>query len=191
MGVYGAAILILIFLIGSKMLSIADLTSSEAASWVQAIGSIASIWGAFVISRQQFKHAEVRENKINKEKEQAYISVREAAAAAARDLNEEVKKKPSAEEFRDAWGAHYEHFISSHITALGMVPMHELGEADQITAHIHVASALKNMHASTQKYLSDDEWFEDDPNALYENIEALYKWQGIKVRLATNAFKKD
>ncbi|MBA1194720.1 hypothetical protein G7007_17945 [Pseudomonas entomophila] len=189
--IYVAAVLILIFLIGSKMISLADLTSSEAASWVQAIGSIVSIWGAFVISRKQFKHAEVRENKIKKEKEQAYISVREAAAAAARDLTKVVKEKPSAEEFRDAWGAHYEHFISSHITALGMVPMHELGEAGQITAHIHVASVLKNMHTSTQEYLSDGKWFEDNPSALYENIEMLYKWQGLQVELATSSFKKD
>lgn len=163
-----------------------DLGPSDIASWVQAVGSIVSIWGAFAISRDQFKKAEIKENKLNKEKERAYISVRVSAAAAARELSELVKGKPSAEDFRAAWGAHHEHFISSYITALGMVPMHELGGANQVSAHIHVASALKNMHSTVRGYLGDDKWFEDDPHVLYKNIEMLYRWQEVQVKLADN-----
>lgn len=165
-----------------------DLGPSDIASWVQAVGSIVSIWGAFAISRDQSKKAEIKEDKLKKEKELAYISVRISAATAARELSELVERKPSAEDFRAAWGAHHEHFISSYITALGMVPMHELGGASQVSAHIHVASALKNMHSTVCRYLNDEKWFEDDPHALYGNIEMLYRWQDFQVKLADNSF---
>ena len=41
-------------------IALLKLSSSELASWVQAIGSIAAIWGAFLISNQQSKRQEAQ-----------------------------------------------------------------------------------------------------------------------------------
>ncbi|WP_395602391.1 hypothetical protein AB4P97_08175 [Pseudomonas sp. A1230] len=40
--------------------SLLNLTSSELASWVQSVGSIAAIWGAFSISNRQSKNQEAQ-----------------------------------------------------------------------------------------------------------------------------------
>lgn len=160
-----------------------DLSSSDVASWVQAIGAIASIWGAFAISNSQLKKAEDRDRRVRAEKIDAYVQVRRTAVLAAKAVRESVLKKPSPEDFKAGWEAHEGGHLRASLDALEMIPVHELGTTANISAHLFVASALKNMHSATEQAISSD-WFFTNPEVLYENIDALYQFQDMNVKNA-------
>lgn len=57
------------------VIALLKLTSSELASWVQAFGSIAAIWGAFLISNQQSKKQEAQRIFDEQDKKRRLIGI--------------------------------------------------------------------------------------------------------------------
>lgn len=173
---YIFALVLFVVLIAAKILSFSEISSAEAASWVQAIGSIISIWGAFAIARFQKNKEEALIRQVNEEKQIAYSSVVDMALNCTAEIEREVQKSKNPENFSTAWETYYDSYLASYITALELVPVYELSNPADVSKHIHVTSVITVLHKEISKYLEDPQAYRAYPEALYEHVKILCKW---------------
>ncbi|MGI9565247.1 hypothetical protein [Pseudomonas fulva] len=167
---------LLALLIGAAMVFMSGINSTEAASWVQAVGSIASIWGAFAIAKYQRAKEEQLIRKATEEKQVAYSSVVDLALSCADEIEREAFKSDDPEYFSTAWETYHGSHLAAYIAALKLVPVHELATPAAVSKHLHVTSAVTVLHKEISDYLADRRAYHAHPKILYEHIKVLCKW---------------
>jgi hypothetical protein len=124
------------------------LWSEPAAAWVQAVGSVAAILGAFVIGERQSRaareHALELDRVAQKRKNDSVLAI----AAAAHQHVIEISNAFQGEAINLMYLAlEYNHRnVDDVIDAIAAVPLHELGSADAVTSLLGIKTALMRVH---------------------------------------------
>lgn len=128
-----------------------NLNSSEMASWVQAIGSIAAIWGAFTVSNNQVKRQIEQKKEDEKRKSLACYAVVKCAVDHARSVGEVVEKGMPLEVFKISWSQVLSNLIESSLNSLKQLPAHELGNYDLVISLAGITGGLANIFERSRK----------------------------------------
>jgi len=124
------------------------------ASWVQAVGSIASIWGAFAISNRQQKTQVKLAERVAREKADSLYAVIENAFKSTFTFGERLQSKPSEVVFKEAWHLIYRQQLESSVDSLSKLPAHELGGYEAVGSYIAVMGALTDIVRKVNAYFS-------------------------------------
>jgi hypothetical protein len=154
------------------------IASSEAAGWVQAVGSIAAIIGAYYVGERQasanLANAIAMEEAASIERRDAYLAI----AFAANDALEQIQKyfgKTTLNKlmFFTMYDARK---IDDLIDAMGSVPLNELGSASRVSAWLAFKHGLMTFQRSVDRYRTGDFGATDAtamPNRDSENRQQL------------------
>ena len=131
-----------------------NLNSSEMASWVQAIGSIAAIWGAFTVGNNQVKRQEEQRLLVSKQKSKAFFAVVKHAVDHAKGLQDALGKDDGPDVIKIGWKHGYSEIFNASVKSLTLIPAHELGEYELVIAHNHILAAMINISQKIEAYVS-------------------------------------
>ncbi|MCF5170739.1 hypothetical protein [Pseudomonas canadensis] len=154
------------------VIALFKLTSSELASWVQAIGSIAAIWGAFAISNSQVERQIQQANQRALDKSNAYFAVVKCAWDHARTMRELVEKQPPVGVFKESWNLVFRDLFNSSLSSLKSLPAYELGNYDLVIFHNGMLAAMSNMSSRVTLFLGADAFIEQELVLMYEDLFA-------------------
>lgn len=157
------------------VIALFKLTSSELASWVQAIGSIAAIWGAFSISNAQVKRQEELKIQESKRRSQAQLAVVKNAADYGKSMGEFASKKPSPFAFIFAWRMTLDVTTGAALDSLRVLPVHDLGSYEQVLHFNSILASLVQLRADVNKYVSGGDESDDATLSAYQSIEIQSK----------------
>ncbi|WP_223535367.1 hypothetical protein [Pseudomonas sp. GL-B-16] len=155
------------------------------ASWVQAVGSIASIWGAFAISNKQQKIQIKLAKKAANEKADSLYAVIENAVKTTTTFGELLQSKPSEVVFKELWQLVYRPHLESSVYSLGKLPAHELGGYGAVRAYSGVMGALTDVVRKVNTYFSSSafqpsEYFHMCEEALKQVRFVESNWRGFQ-----------
>ena len=136
------------------ILSLLNLSSSELAGWVQAIGSIVAIWGAFQISNRQVERQELERIEVRSKQASAYYAVAKNAVDAASNFVVFSQHSHSPTIMRMNWDLMYSHSIESSLSSLKALPSHELGTYELVMAHSGLIASIASILAQTRNSLN-------------------------------------
>ncbi|MBF3782282.1 hypothetical protein ISG18_26735 [Burkholderia pseudomallei] len=152
----GTAAVIGVSLFGATSAGTQPYKSDYMASWMQAIGSIAAIAGAYWVAerqgRQQRLHALEMDRLARQRSYEAFRAIMENGYKRARDLTctaTGLKK----DAFVDYWKRAERQFMDT-INALSMVPLYSLGSYEAVDSLIGMKDTLANMKEAVEAYIS-------------------------------------
>lgn len=163
---------ILLLLAVLFVIALFKLTSSELASWVQAIGSIAAIWGAFVISNSQVARQMKYKEDEDLRKARAYYAVVKSAADHVRSLGEMIIQRPPPEVFKDAWDMVLSQRLEMSLNSLIRLPAHELGSYDLVIFHNAITGAMSKALEKIKVAVTTNAFHEHEVLFMYEDVYA-------------------
>ena len=127
------------------------------ASWVQAVGSIVAIWGAFQISNMQLKKQNLHKEEESRTQAWAYFAVVKSAVDNAISLFDSADEATSYGHFKSNWDLHHSHMIESSLAALKLIPPHALGSYDLVMAYNGVMANMAGILIDVRAGLDADE----------------------------------
>jgi hypothetical protein len=133
-----------------------SLNSSEIASWVQAVGSIAAIWGAFTVSNNQVRQQIDQKKEDDKRKAESLFAVVKSAADHVRSLGLIVEEGVSPQVFRISWSKAISDVMEMSLNSLKQLPAHELGNRDLVVAHTGITGGVSNIFEICNRFQSVD-----------------------------------
>jgi hypothetical protein len=138
----------LTFVFAPKTGAYAPTSSSDAASWIQAIGSIGAIVGAFFLGKRQAQEArQLAQEMVDKEREilrRQYKTMLLVVIVAAETAAEYVIESSLAK-FDQIWHSTIRDDLNSALSAFAGVPMHGLGNATEIYDSITAVNLAKRI----------------------------------------------
>lgn len=140
------------------------------ASWAQAVGAIASIWGAFAISRSQQKSQQRIADKSSNEKIDALVAVVESSVLFVVVLRLVIKDKPHSIVFREIWRTINGPWMQSTVSSLERVPAHELGRGDLVRGYFGILGGVKKISALIDSAVSAVAFEEQDFFIMYDEV---------------------
>lgn len=146
-----------------------SLNSSEVASWVQAIGSIAAIWGAFTVSNSQVKRQIEQKKEDDRRKAGAYYAVVKSAADHTRSLGQVVSKEMPPALFTLSWDIALSSLIETSLTSLKQLPAHEFGNYELVIFHNGMTGALIKAFESAKR-LTEASITEEEADRFYTEM---------------------
>lgn len=159
-------------------------TSADAASWVQAIGSIGAILGAFFVGAQQTKHARqlYEESRVREreDREQAHLAV----ITLLRHFGARFEDCVAQDMFylRMHWELDLKNNVRAALQAFDAMPLHELGSGSRVRAAARVRSAVQSMYDATSKNVEKLVAL-DDPNSedAFQDIASEIQNQSFEI----------
>lgn len=149
----------------------AGVNSTEAASWVQAFGSIAALIGTAVVANWQMRNAQRQSDSEKAERQRAMYAVVHSAVEWASSAGSFVEKSPGDWYFRDTWSSSLGSSFSASLQALVKVPAHELGGPRLVVQFVSIVGAMENVKVAVDKYMSSNP-NRKDTIEFYELVEA-------------------
>jgi hypothetical protein len=129
----------------------------DGAAWVQAVGSIAAIWGAFSISNRQVRKEEELRNLENRNKARARLGVVKNVATYAEALNSFVENEPSPSSFSEVWSSTMSFTTGAAIESLRCLPAHDLGSDIQVLLYNEMLGAFAQLRNLAAKLADNKE----------------------------------
>jgi hypothetical protein len=130
------------------------LSKSDWASWVQAIGSIGAIAGAFYLGERQAKVAE-------RARRELVVAVAEFAFDAAQDTVRFFLYDPDRKRIDSDYLFTR---LADGLVALRAVPLHEVGSAEAIKAIIKLRRVIERIEAHKLEFIKASGRFRDAQN---------------------------
>lgn len=132
----------------------APTSSSDAASWIQAIGSIGAIIGAFLIGERQAKR---EYDKLEYARERAEQDKQEAQLAVMVLLHDFSKQFEMAYErdqntVRAEWSTGLKNNVRAALNAFDATPLHEMKSGDRIMAAAEVRGEVQSLYDITASW---------------------------------------
>ncbi|WP_158677620.1 hypothetical protein [Chromobacterium vaccinii] len=159
-------------------------TSSDIASWVQAIGSIAAIGAAIIISRVQINSDRHKTAQIALEKKEGFAAVAYSALMQAEYLANATTNLDS-EQFRQLLLISV-HSIQGSINALSTIPLHEIGSANAILGFITLNREMVGLKYDLDQFIAGPL---GNHNAYLVFSKCINKRCGTVNALASHTFK--
>lgn len=130
---------------GVYCLVLLDLNKSELASWVQAVGSIAAIWGALSINRAQLASQETARRQEIIVRAEAMHAVVEMAVKDMESMKDLAAQNYSLDLFKSAVNNFSGEHFKCYLNALKTVPVNELGSYSLVGSHLIILSSMISM----------------------------------------------
>ena len=144
--VLGIGILTLVF--APKTGTFAPVNGSDAAAWIQAVGSIGAIIGAFLLGTKQSNDARklALDLELQRRSEQVkrYRSTVGVLMATARVLARVIDEM-EYDRFRRRWMRFIHHDVRTALAAFDAIPVHEFGSEKRILNAFALRSALQGL----------------------------------------------
>ena len=180
-------------LVGVLMILIAAFrpSSSELASWVQSVGSIAAIYGAFWISKQQSDAEEKNRIKVEYAKASAIKDWLATAPQLSKNITEftriNISEQGRLKAFKDVWFGMYKHQLGIFIQSMESIPTHELGSFDLVACFNGIRGGMEVVFAEAE-YLSSLEVYSpsDGGDTLFGGLHL----GDVQVELAWGHYKE-
>jgi hypothetical protein len=174
----GAALLLAIWRIGATF----DLNKSEWAAWVQAVGSITAIGGAFVLGEIQARSSLANELKIRQRdlerKNKSILSI--AATAREYAVAMEAMYQFGPPNLMELQFKYDSETLGHVINAIDVVPMHDLGSIEAVFALLQIKTSTVYLH----KHLDKDLKAASEMNASGESCETFR--DDLKITIVAN-----
>jgi hypothetical protein len=123
------------------------------ASWVQAVGGIASIWAAFLIGNRQIRE----QNRIRKEEQRAHLlsiySVVRSAAHNSLSFESLLASDNSLATVQENWQLMFSQMLKVSQRAMGQLPSHELGSYDLVESFHAIAGSIDSLVTAAETAL--------------------------------------
>ena len=140
------------------------------AYWVQAVGSIASIWGAFAVGRSQQKSQSKEAAKAARDRTDSLVAVVESAASFISVLGTFVQKKPHPDVFKENWKLVNRQWLESSVFSLSHLPVHELGSGELVRGYFGIFGGVKDISRLIDGALSSDAFKEQEFECMYSEV---------------------
>jgi hypothetical protein len=151
-----------------------SLNSSEIASWVQAIGSIAAIWGAFTVSNTQVKRQIAQKVEEDKRKAGAHFAVVKSAAEHTKALWEIARQGPDIIIFDTIWKRMFSDLFDISVSSLKQLPAHEMGSYDLVVNYISIAGAMANIATRVRTWQSAGSLTQEHGEIMFRDLEVQF-----------------
>jgi hypothetical protein len=161
---------VVLVLAGCFVLALFKLNASELASWLQAIGSVAAIWGAFKIGNRQIQQQIAQREHDQESRASAYLAVVKNAEANAGVLAEMAACIDSIQDFRATGGVMTFQMFESAYRALQQIPAHELGSHKLVVAYLGLSGAMGEINRRLTQTLSSSAFEAVEFSLLREDI---------------------
>ncbi|MGF6692963.1 hypothetical protein M2318_003040 [Metapseudomonas resinovorans] len=153
------------------IVSLFKLTASELASWVQAVGSIAAILGAFMISHRQLERQQIERERERRSKADAFYAVVENAAKYSESVRELVSvKRPSVVVFIEIWKRYLAHEVGLSIKGLEAMPAHELGSYKLVLFQVSILAGMIKATSEIESFVARSSFSEQEVLGFYSEI---------------------
>lgn len=143
------------FWLVSSAIKLVEMTSTEAASWVQAFGSIGAIVGAFAVANWQAQKQQLHLDQQKLDRLQAMHAVVQSAAEHAKSMGDFAKDRPPDFALIGFWTTGLGGPFQAALQALKAIPVHELGHAALVVQCMSIIGAMTQMQADVEHYLSE------------------------------------
>lgn len=145
-----AALIVLLMLIRGLG---SPLWTQEASGWAQAIGSVVAIGAAYYLGERQAQAALQTVHEADKvaatRKFDSVLAVADSAYNYAKQVSKAFSGKRAS--FLHLEILYSENFMSDVINALQVVPAHELGSYDAVTAMLALRNAMNDLHGNIKR----------------------------------------
>jgi len=126
-----------------------DLGKSDWAAWVQAVGSIAAIAGAWLIGKHQSDTAYSHALSLQKNERHSRVQAVFPIAARAHELIVELDNMPYDHYYKGPYSAAS---FNACIKAIEAIPLHELGKMGLVEGYMQMQQALEAAaHAAAKR----------------------------------------
>ncbi|MCE0912612.1 MULTISPECIES: hypothetical protein [Pseudomonas] len=147
-----------------------SLNSSEVASWVQAFGSIAAIWGAFAISNGQVRKAEEERKEEGKQRLAACYAVIQSAADHSNSLSEMIKQGPPHPAFKYGWDSVLGELFQASLNSLKQIPAHELGSYELVVSYQGITGSVAKILSLVSDFKAREAFLDSEAGHLYGEL---------------------
>lgn len=150
-----------------KIGTYAPKSSSDAASWIQAIGSIGAIIGAFLIGERQAKRERNRLDDARAKSEGDLQRAQLAIVSLLHEFGQRFGRAYDAEEssiLQVEWDTALKNSVRAALNAFDAMPLHELKSSNQAQAAAEVRSTVQSIYDITASYLNGRPFAIDDPD---------------------------
>lgn len=151
----------------------APINSADAAAWIQAIGSIGAIIGAFLLGNKQAKDARtlaITMADLQKfEREKAYFQVIGLLFHATTNALNELNTR-NLEAFHTLWAVVIENRCQGLLKAFDDLPLHELGSTSRILHAAEMRAVVVDILNVARYAVSDDETKANLPEEFFHDL---------------------
>lgn len=140
------------------------------ASWVQAVGAIVSIWGAFAISNSQQKSQQKIASRAAMEKAEAMTAVVESAVSFISTLGSFVQQQPGVYVFKENWNLVNRQWLESSVYSLSLLPPHELGNGARVKGYLGITGAINDIGRLIRSAVNSEAFQEQEYFFMYEEV---------------------
>lgn len=142
------------------------------AYWVQAIGSIGAIIGAFSVSAIQLRNQEKIRRLEARQKVEAFYAVIKNAVEYSVGVGEFVNKSPPDFAFRMAWAMHLGSVIQTALDGIRGIPAYELGTYERVLHYGTIVGSISRLQYEAEKYVSTEPDLDSERTfAAYDSIK--------------------
>lgn len=168
------------------VISLLKMTSTELASWAQAIGSVVAIWGAFKIGNRQIEHQQAQSEKQRKDKAAAFFAVVENAVMCSYTIYEfTAVKAMGGREFSVIWRDFLADEVRVFVRNLEAIPAHELGSYRLVSSHGAILGEMIKVSAEIEKLISGNNFDNVVVKAFYDRLTVFLD----RINISWNDFK--
>lgn len=162
-----------------------SLNSSEIASWVQAFGSIAAIWGAFAISNGQVKRAQQEKKDEAKQRVAACYAVVQSAAEHCNALKEMIGQNPPPQVFTMSWNSVLGELLQASHSSLKQIPAHELGSYEMVVAYQAITGSMAKILGLVADFKASQAFVDAEAGYLFGELYTqcslvAFRWEKFK-----------
>lgn len=124
------------------------------ASWVQAVGSVGAIVGAFAISNGQSRRHERLRKQESMDRFEAYYAVLKNAVESSISVAEFAEKNVADFEFRSVWGKYLGELLRASLEAAKAIPVHELSDYKLVMYYSGIMGTIYKLHNEVESYMA-------------------------------------
>lgn len=133
------------------------LSSGEVASWVQAVGSIAAIAGAFAISQRQLKKGQYDKISETISKTEIHHAITDQAHQHSMFFANITNDGTCLASIKDNMTGRARYMFVGLYEAMKEIQVHDLGSPMLVISHMHIMSSMASMIRSMDLLLKTDE----------------------------------
>lgn len=162
-----------------------SLNSSEIASWVQAFGSIAAIWGAFAISNGQVQRAQQEKKEEAQQRLAACYAVVQSAAEHCNSLKEMISQNPPPQIFKMSWNSVLGELLQASLSSLKQIPAHELGSYEMVVAYQAITGSMAKILGLVAEFNTRQAFVDVEAGCLFGELQTqcslvAFRWEKFK-----------
>ncbi|WP_314352589.1 hypothetical protein [Pseudomonas rhodesiae] len=167
--------------------------SSDLASWVQAVGSIGAIAGAYAVANWQIQKQKHQQEVQDKNRLQAMYAVVKCAAEHLESTRVFAVQRPPRVALNVFW-QHMSGAFEASMEALKVLPVHELGRAELVINCMFIIGAMSKLQSKINQYMDSgtDEQLEETYTEIITHADlSMHSWKQFSKYAGINSDLQD